>query len=381
MTHIPRIKSFHFLFCAGVVVLAVALTGCRREQIKVQEVPKDSEQTAQAPMMDQAAAQSAPVNPHAGMEDPHVGMDMDTTAQPKLGYVLPAGWKTKELQQMRVGSFDAPGKNGEKAADVSIIPLPIMPPQTELAILNMWRKSIGLPDADNVASQPVAIGSAQGKLYEVGGGKATGRIIVAELDRDGLSWYFKIMGPDAVVREQKPAFLDFVKSITFESVPAMTAAAPQSTSMDAPAGGASANVAVPADWRAIPNPAMLVAKYEIQGNGGAKAEVNVGVLAGTGGGLVANVTRWRGQLGLAAVSEEDFSKLATTVDLPEGKGTMVDFTGVDAKTGRKARLIGVIVPQANDTWFYKLMGDEQIVDQQKDAFTKFIQSAKFSNAL
>jgi hypothetical protein len=58
----------------------------------------------------------------------------------------------------------------------------------------------------------------------------------------------------------------------------------------------------------------------------------------------------------------------------------VDFTGTDSKTGKPARLIGVIVPQNGQTWFYKLMGDEQIVTQQKDAFIKFIQSANYANA-
>ena len=91
-----------------------------------------------------------------------------------------------------------------------------------------------------------------------------------------------------------------------------------------------------------------------------------------------NVTRWRGQLGLAPMSEEDFSKQAQTVDVAGAKGTLVDMTGTDMKTGKKSRLMGIIVPGAEDSWFYKLMGDEQIVDQQKDAFTKFVQTAKFN---
>ena len=52
----------------------------------------------------------------------------------------------------------------------------------------------------------------------------------------------------------------------------------------------------------------------------------------------------------------------------------------DAKTGKKARLVGVIVPEAGDaSSFFKLMGDPEIVGQQKDAFIKFIQTAKFGN--
>jgi hypothetical protein len=58
----------------------------------------------------------------------------------------------------------------------------------------------------------------------------------------------------------------------------------------------------------------------------------------------------------------------------------VDFSGTDAKTGKPARLVGAIVPQSGQTWFYKLMGDEQIVAQQKDAFIEFIQSANYADA-
>ena len=79
------------------------------------------------------------------------------------------------------------------------------------------------------------------------------------------------------------------------------------------------------------------------------------------------------------MSEEEFSKQAKTVDVAGAKGTLIELAGTDAKTGKKARLVGIIVPGGADSWFYKLMGDAQIVEQQKDTFTKFVQTAKFSN--
>ena len=249
----------------------------------------------------------------------------------------------------------------------------------------MWRRSLQLEDASKADSTPVAIGSAQGKLYDIGDAKTSARILVAALDRDGMSYYFKIRGTDSVVQEQKPAFLEFVKSVTFEAAPATAMADPHAgmnmTTASAPADAAatSSGVALPAGWKEIPNPQMLLAKYVIQGSGDAKAEVNISMLAGQGGGVMMNVTRWRGQLGLPPMSEEDFSKQAATLDVGGSKATEVDMTGIDAKTGKKTRLIGVIAPQASETWFYKLMGDEQIVEHQKEAFTKFIQSAKFGN--
>jgi len=98
---------------------------------------------------------------------------------------------------------------------------------------------------------------------------------------------------------------------------------------------ANSNGALPAGWKEIPNPQMLLAKFVIQGSGGAQADVNISMLAGQGGGVMMNVTRWRGQLGLPPMSEEDFSKQARTVDVAGVKGTLVDMTGTDAKTGKK----------------------------------------------
>ncbi|HWD91604.1 MAG TPA: hypothetical protein VG938_04560 [Verrucomicrobiae bacterium] len=374
MTFVSRIKSRHWLHC-GLMILAFALVGCNRDQIKVQEVPKESgaaSQTAQS-----ADAPTAPTDPHAGMD-----MNMGSGTQPQVKWTLPTGWQEKALSQMRVGSFNAPGKDGQ-SADVSIIPLPSMGPEMELNNLNMWRGELQLPPATKAESEPVTVGPGQGKLFEIAGGQTPGRILVGVLDHEGTSWYFKMRGGDAVVRDQKPAFLEFLKSVSFPAAPAVAMADPHAgmTMQPAPAqGGEASGVALPAGWKEIPNPPMLLAKYVIQGSGGAEADVNVSMLAGQGGGVMMNITRWRGQLGLPPLSEEDFSKQTQTVDVAGTQATVVDMTGTDGKTGKKARLVGVIAPQAGDTWFYKLMGDEQIVGQQKDTFMKFIQTAKFSNA-
>jgi hypothetical protein len=380
MSHLSPTKPMSLSRCA-LLMVALALAGCDREQIKVQQVPKESEPSAQIPMMAQAGNPGGmPANPHAGMD-----MGGGAATQSPVKWTLPSGWKEKAPSQMRVGSFEA-GKEGH-AADVSIIPLEVADPEKELAYFNMWRETLQLPSAEKVQSEPVTIGSAQGKLYEIADGKTPGRIIVAALDKDGASWYFKMTGEDSVVREQKPAFLEFLKSISFEGAPATAAANPHATmptttAEPAPAENAttSSGGATPAGWKEVANPPMLTAQYAISGSGGAEARVNVSMLAAQGGGMLMNINRWRGQLGLSPLSEDEFSKQAQTVDVTGKKGTLIEMSGKDMRTGKNARLVGIIVPEANDTWFYKLMGDEQIVGQQKDAFIKFVQTAKFSNA-
>jgi hypothetical protein len=133
---------------------------------------------------------------------------------------------------------------------------------------------------------------------------------------------------------------------------------------------------IPADWQSAPLSQFLVAKFSITAADGSQAAVNVSSLAGDGGGLLPNVNRWRAQLGLAPVAETDLANLPT-IDASGGTATLIDISGTDARTGKPARLTGVVLPLGGQTWFYKLMGDESVVTQQKDAFTKFIQSAKY----
>jgi hypothetical protein len=135
---------------------------------------------------------------------------------------------------------------------------------------------------------------------------------------------------------------------------------------------------VPADWKEGPLAQFLIAKFII-GSGDATAAVNVSSLAGDGGGLLPNINRWRGQLGQPPVTDADIATLPT-VDATGVKATLVDISGTDARSGKPARLVGVIVPLGGQTWFYKLMGNADVVAQQQDAFTKFVQSAKYPDA-
>lgn len=391
MTHISPFPPAKLLALVSVLAVALSFAGCDREQIKVQEVPKDADPApvAMATPAEAAAPATAPVipaNPHAGMA---MGGGMGQPAH--LKWTLPSGWQEKPLTEFRAASFDAKGKDG-KVADVSVIPMPTS--GREVDLVNMWRQQMQLPavtDTEaNKQAQAVPVGSEQGKMFEfaseqaMAGSTQRARMLVTMLMHDGTSYFFKMTGEDSSVTEQKPAFLGFLKSISFESAPASDVAMSNPhaslTSETAPANTpVNSGVPVPSGWKELPPSQFLLAKYEIDGAGSATADVSVSSLPGTAGGAVANIMRWRGQLSLPALSEDELSKQVHALDMPGGQASLVDMTGTD-KSGKAARMIGVILPETDQTWFYKLMGDPQIVEQQKDAFTKFIQSAKFSNA-
>jgi hypothetical protein len=339
---------------------SVFLAGCGRDDMKVYHVAKDD---SAAPPKNQIAAPVPTGN-----------------SQPQLQFVLPDGWQEKAPSQMRVASFTVTGSNGG-TADVGVIPLPTG--GDELALVNMWRDQMQLPALTNeTAAEKIYVGNDSAKLFDIASdallidGKSRARILVAELPRGATSWFFKMTGEDSFVAAQKENFLQFLKSISF-----VENSSPQIASVPAPENpNANSIWTIPSDWRQLPPSQFLLAEFSIAGANDAQAEVNVAELSGEGGGLLANVNRWRGQIGLGAVGENDLPQLAQSVDVPNGKATLVDLAGVNAQTGAQVRLVGAIVPQNGQTWFYKLMGDEQIVAQQKDAFIKFIQSADYSNA-
>ena len=140
--------------------------------------------------------------------------------------------------------------------------------------------------------------------------------------------------------------------------------------------GATPTWTVPAGWQEGQLTQFLIAKYVMPGDSGATATVNVSSLAGDGGGLLPNVNRWRAQLGLAPVTDTDIAALPT-IDASGGKATLIELFGTDARTGKPAQLVGLVLPLGGQTWFYKLMGDANLVAQQKDALVKFVQSAKY----
>ena len=365
--------------CTAGVILISAFAGCKRDAATVYQVPNDNSQPPQS------APVSTPQTPPPDMAPPPA----TAMSLPQLNYQVPDGWQEKPLTEMRVASFTALGPNGE-SADVSVIPLPII--GRDLELINMWRSQVQLPatsDPDAVKqAEPVAIGTEQGRLFQFVSeqpmaGSDRQRIMVAMLTRGSMSWFFKMTGADAFVTSQKDKFLQFLKSVSFtEGAPAQSAPAEMAAAPAAPTENQNASSiwTIPADWQPLPPAQFLLAEFSVTGTNGAKADVNVAELGGDGGGVLANVNRWRGQLGLGAAAEGDLAQMTQSLDVPGGQGTLVDFMGVDAQSGAQVRLVGAIVPMNGQTWFYKLMGDEHVVAGQKDAFIKFIQSANYANA-
>jgi hypothetical protein len=275
----------------------------------------------------------------------------------------------------------------------------------------MWRGQVKLAPLNDEEmarqSEDVSIGAGKGRLFELAStelvfeGKFKARILVAMFKQPETTWFFKFAGEDEFVAGQKASFIEFLKGVSFEAPaadqlpaghPPMAGAKPpggmgmgQGMKGGAMQGGDTVKAGagshpewqVPAGWQELDHSSFLVAKFRAMGEGGAQADINVSTSAGTGGGLLPNVNRWRGQLSLGPLDQAAVDKLAVTLDLAVGKATMVDFSGADSESDHKSRCVGVMVPRQNETWFYKLAGSEPVVAREKEALLNFVRSVKY----
>jgi len=335
----------------SLALVAAAIAGCRREQVRVYVAPKDAVAEAHSP--------------HDGHDHGPGETHAPARPRPEVTYKLPDGWREENAGRMSAAMFSI-RKDGQEA-QVSVTPLPMLGGRDGM-IVNMWREQVGLKplDADEATKQlqDVTVGGEPGKLFEVTGaageGERPARIVTAMVHRSDASWFYKLQGDAALVEAQKPAFLEFLKSIQIKE-PAAAAQTPET--------GATSSFKweVPGGWQQVAPGQMQAAKFTVQRDG-KSAEVAISVFPNDTGGTLANVNRWRRQLGLAEIQEKDLPSQISRLDLSNPNAILVDLQK------DPQRMLGAIVPRGGQWWFYKMTGDAALVDAERDHFVKFANS-------
>lgn len=376
-------RSFHSHSVAipatALVVLAIGCGGDR--EIKTYKVAKEDNHSQVA-------------HAHAS----NTGMMSERPAVPHIHAKTPEGWQELAPEKMRVASFRVTGEDG-KTAEVAVIPLPGVS-KIELRSVNMWREELGLPElsSDQLKdeSQQVKVGDSQGLMVQLTGNRADDStpsgILGAVAERGNITWFIKMAGDQDLVARHKDNFVSYLASLEFHEGahshgPAGGAEATQVAQAPNVENPVSANtdklppssekpiLNAPANWKAKPPGQMVHSAYNIEAAGG-QAEVAISKFPGDVGGIVANVQRWRSQLGLPAGSAEEARKSVQMIEVGgKNDSYMVDLKGTNVRTGKSARMISIGVPFQGDTWFFKLTGDEAVVEQEKDKFLKFVKDA------
>lgn len=161
--------------------------------------------------------------------------------------------------------------------------------------------------------------------------------------------------------------------------PATRPAAPTLDALPAtnPADAAAPTWTVPPGWQTLPAGQMRFAAFAVDAND-PSVLLTVIPLGSEAGDILANVNRWRGQIGLPAADRAEVEKALTVLEVDGQKIVTVDLRGPGANgSSGPQRVLGAITSVGGRVWFFKLSGPQSVIDKHQDEFDAFIRSIRF----
>ena len=186
------------------------------------------------------------------------------------------------------------------------------------------------------------------------------------------------MGPKEVIDAERATFDAFAESVRFDAPPGDADPAPRPaeprTSEAAPP---TIQYEAPAGWKLDPQRrSMRLATFAV-GAGEHAAEVVVSRFPGNVGGLLANLNRWRGQVGLGPIKSED-GQASETIEAGPRTARVFDFRGPAGDGGGDGkRIVVALFDYVGWQWFLKLGGPDGGVEAAKGDFATFVESVRF----
>ncbi len=383
------------LHLAGAFLLA-ATGACEREpSVRTYQAPKDQPRTESDQAGNLRPGQVAGSAQHpAASGDPAVAAAPGAPGVPGVRWQVPPGWEAQGRSGMRYETFLI----GPADQQLELTVIPLGPEAGDLrSNVDRWRGQLGLgPSTQETMPndiQQVAIegdplpmllidltGAAAGAADESGettGGDRQRMLVAIRGGRERL-WFFKVVGPSEIIDAERAKFVAFAESVRFDAPPGDAAPAPRPaeprTSEAAPP---TIRYEAPAGWKLDPQRrSMRLATFAV-GAAEDAAEVVVSRFPGNVGGLLANLNRWRGQVGLGPIESED-EQASETIEAGPLTARVFDFRGPAGDGGGEGkRIVVALIDHVGWQWFLKLGGPDGAVDAAKGDFTTFVGSVRF----
>lgn len=201
-------------------MFVLMLAGCGGDrEATVTDIPRAQAASAEESAYGSPAepAPPPPAVPGGGVAS-MVGANLPSSAvntdSANPNWQVPDGWQPGQASAMRRGSFTAAGSYGNVDISVTSFPGDV---GGLLANINRWRGQVGL--------NPIGPGELEAAIErrQVHGKEAVithmenraDAMSVAIFEHAGNSWFIRMAGPTATVREQAQSFNQFVNSIEF----------------------------------------------------------------------------------------------------------------------------------------------------------------------
>jgi hypothetical protein len=133
----------------------------------------------------------------------------------------------------------------------------------------------------------------------------------------------------------------------------------------------------PAGWEARAPNSVRIGSYAIPNPAGEPADFAITSFPGDVGGDLANVNRWRNQIGLAPIGADELPGVLKPVAAPAGEFLVVNFMNPEMGV----RVLAAIFKQPAKTWFFKLAGPDAVVAASESAFLGLLQTVQFGEGL
>ncbi len=330
----------------------------------------------------------------SGGGDPH-GQGGGATQQPAAGsagldFAMPEGWHELPPTDMRRLNLSVAGRDD---AECYLSALPGSAGGA-LANINRWLGQVGLEPIDAAALEALPTKSffgfeayyldVEGDYTGMGGVARPETALVGLVLEAGESMVFlKMVGPADVIAGERARFELLAGSLRPKGMSAPPADTGAGAPMTSSGGGSGGGLVwdVPEGWsEAAPRQMRVVTLLP---DGASDTECYVTRLPGGAGGVLANINRWRGQLGLSPLSDDDLAGLERRPML-DAEGVVVDlagdFKGMSGSSVEGAGLLGLLCLLPDSMVFVKMTGPREEVDAQRERFFDFCGSLAYEGS-
>jgi len=314
-----------------------------------------------------------------------------------LQWITPQGWEELAPTSMRAANFRPVGEPHVEcyltllAGDGGGLAANVNRWRAQLALAPLGANEIAaLPTSEMLGGKAVLL-EASGTWKGMSGTEArsdfgvTGLLLVAP---EG-SAFLKMVGPAAALTAQRTAFLELAASFrpraAAETTPILRGdeihdgrethdahgdevqGANGDEARRASGSGGGFAFDLPAGWRRAPDEQGRAASFYV--GAGEELECTLTTFPGEAGGVLANVNRWRGQLGEPPIAASDLASL-TKVSMLGREAVLVECSNPTTQ------LLGAICIGPERSVFAKLSGPKERVGPEREAFLAFCASLR-----
>ena len=131
---------------------------------------------------------------------------------------------------------------------------------------------------------------------------------------------------------------------------------------------------VPSGWKPGKESSMRVGSFAVEDENGSALDISISNLLGDGGGLLSNVNRWIGQIGMNATTREGLSNYVSDITVAGKPATLVKASN------KEQALVSGILKIGGRSWFFKMMGDARLAEKEQENFNSLLQSVRFESS-